>query len=223
MDPYENNFLLGIHMENKALVNPKDGDRQNLSTGGTSRTPVGLAWLDLSTGDFFTQSTTLASLPSVIARIRPREIVLDENLQVSCYHDIVLMLQEERYLITYHPAPPDVSPVSAWSPMLEVPVSERLQADFTNEEVTAGSTLLDYVRVRLVGMDMKLQPPIRRLAIENMGIDKNSMRALEIKLTLRDGVTKGSLFHAIRRTATKSGARLLGNWLSKLILVSLCL
>ncbi|KAI9770244.1 MAG: DNA mismatch repair ATPase msh1 [Geoglossum simile] len=214
MDPYENNFLLGIHTENRALVHPKDGERQCLSTSETTRSPIGLAWLDLSTGDFFTQSTTLASLPSVIARIRPREIVLDENLRVSCYHDIVLMLQEERYLITYHPAPPEVSLVSAWSPMLEVPVSERLQADFTTEEVTAGSALLDYVKVRLLGTKVKLQPPIRRLAIENMGIDKNSMRALEIKLTIRDGVTKGSLFHAIRRTVTKSGARLLGNWLT---------
>ncbi|KAI9784112.1 MAG: DNA mismatch repair ATPase msh1 [Geoglossum umbratile] len=221
MDPYENNFLLGIHLENRALVRIKES-RQSLSADETSRVPIGLAWLDLSTGDFFTQSTTLASLPSSIARIRPREIVLDENLQVSYNHDIPLMLQEDRYLITYHPTPSEVLPVSAWSSMLEVPVSEKLQVDFTTEEVAAGSSLLDYVRVRLLGMKMKLQSPIRRLAVENMGVDKNSMRALEIKSTLRDGVTKGSLFHAVRRTVTKSGARLLGNWLSRLIPVSLC-
>ena len=223
MDPYENNFLLGIHLENKALIRHKDGGRRSLNADETGKVPVGLAWLDLSTGDFFTQSTTLASLPSAIARIRPREIVLDENLQDSCDPDIFLMLQEDRYLITYHPAPPEILPVSAWSPMLEVPVSEKLRADFTTEEVTAGSSLLEYVKVRLLGMRMKLQPPIRRLTVENMGIDKNSMRALEIKSTLRDGVSKGSLFHAIRRTVTKSGARLLGNWLSRLIPVLLCL
>ncbi|KAH0544168.1 hypothetical protein FGG08_001613 [Glutinoglossum americanum] len=214
MDPYENNFLLGIHMETKILDGTKGNGGQTFGADEATTVPVGLAWLDLSTGDFFTQSTTLMSLPSAIARIRPREIVLDKSLQALCDHDILLMLQEDRYLVTYHQASPEILPVSAWSPMLEVPVSEKLRAEFTTEEVSAGSSLLGYVRVRLLGMEMKLQPPIRRLAVENMGIDKNSMRALEIKSTLRDGVSKGSLFHAIRRTVTKSGARMLGNWLT---------
>jgi DNA mismatch repair ATPase MutS len=48
-----------------------------------------------------------------------------------------------------------------------------------------------------------------------MNIDKSSMRSLEIKQTIRDGVFRGSLLHAIRRTVTKSGARLLNEWLSR--------
>jgi DNA mismatch repair ATPase MutS len=215
MDPYENNFLLGIHIEDKAsLQDLGKGNGQNSEARSAGDAPVGLAWLDLSTGGFFTQSATLVSLPSAIARIGPREIVLDEDLQTFREHRIFSILQEERHLVTYHPSPSHVSTISSWSSMLENPVAETSHAQFTPEEIAAGSSLLDYVKVRLQGLKMKLQPPIRRLAIENMGIDKNSMRALEIKATLRDGVSKGSLFHSIRRTVTKSGARLLSNWLS---------
>jgi DNA mismatch repair ATPase MutS len=221
MDPYENNFLLGIHIEGKFLTGIEGKDEQTLGADEAAKVPVGLAWLDLSTGDFFTQPATLMSLPSAIARIGPREIVLDKNLLASCDHDVILMLKEDRYLVTHHQTPSEILPVSAWNPMLEVPVSEKLQADFTTEEVAAGSSLLRYVGVRLPGMETKLQSPIRRLAVENMGIDKNSMRALEVKSTLRDSASKGSLFHDIRRTVTKSGARLLGNWLSELIVISM--
>ncbi len=61
---------------------------------------------------------------------------------------------------------------------------------------------------------MKLQPPLRYASMEVMGIDKNSLRSLEIRQTMRDGAFRGSLLHAIRRTVTTSGARLLSEWLS---------
>ena len=75
----------------------------------------------------------------------------------------------------------------------------------------AGSMLLHYVKDRLLGSGIKLQPPTRRQGSESMGIDRNSMKGLEILETSRDAITggKGSLLHAIRRTVTRSGARLL--------------
>jgi DNA mismatch repair ATPase MutS len=60
---------------------------------------------------------------------------------------------------------------------------------------------------------MKLQPPTRQL--DMMGIDRNTMRALEIKKTMREDMVTGSLLHTVRRTVTKGGARLLDNWLSE--------
>lgn len=49
-----------------------------------------------------------------------------------------------------------------------------------------------------------------------MGIDKNSMRGLEILRTTKDAISdgKGSLLHSVRRTVTKSGARLLRDRIS---------
>jgi DNA mismatch repair ATPase MutS len=59
-----------------------------------------------------------------------------------------------------------------------------------------------------------LQPPQRHENLAVLAMDKNTMRALEIRETIKDGAFRGSLLHAIRRTVTKGGARLLNSWLS---------
>ncbi|KAN0122217.1 MutS domain V domain containing protein [Hyaloscypha variabilis] len=202
MDPFTNNYVLAIHVEDSV---------QESRHPGNSSISIGLAWMDLSTGQFFTQYTDLSDLPSYLARIGPREIVLDEDLQTSKDHGIFSVLAEDRHLITYS-SPSEVQAVSDWAPMLESPVSPKLEKTFTAEEIAAGSSLLQYIKARLQGSKMKLQPPTRQLDV--MGIDKNTLRALEIKKTMRDDLFTGSLLHIIRRTVTKGGARLLDNWLS---------
>ena len=127
------------------------------------------------------------------------------------YVDIFNVLAEDRHLITYT-SPSEIQKVSEWSPMLESPLPPRLENEFTIEEIAAGSSLLQYVKTRLQGSNMKLQPPTRQLDV--LGIDKNTMRALEIKKTMREDMATGSLLHTTRRTVTKGGARLLDNWLS---------
>lgn len=213
MDPFSNNYVLAIHVDGRlqeSFVAVVDEAEKLASISHYASMPVGLAWLDLSTGHFFTQSTTLSALPSFLARIGPREIILDEDLQASKEHGIFTVLAEDHHLLTYTD-PPEVKPISEWASMLESPVPTRTINDFTTEEVTAGSTLLHYVETRLQGSNMKLQPPSRQLEV--MGIDKNTMKALEIKKTMREDLSTGSLLHTVRRTATKGGARLLDSWL----------
>jgi DNA mismatch repair ATPase MutS len=218
MDPFSNNYVLSIHIGSAKVTEELDKELDSRHHSGAVSShdslshTAGLAWLDLSTGHFFTQSTTLAAIPSFLARIGPREIVLDEDLQASKDHGIFTVLAEDHHLITYTNSA-EVKPISDWTPMLESPVSPRAIEEFTREEVAAGSILLQYVETRLLGSNMRLQPPVRQL--DRMGIDKNTMRALEIRKTMRDDVATGSLLHIIRRTVTKGGARLLDSWLSK--------
>lgn len=180
-------------------------------------TRIGLAWLDLSTGYFFTQRTSLASLGSVLSRVSPREIVLDKALESDQDNALLSLLQEERYLVSYSPQG-ELRQLSDWAPMLESDIPAQTIDEFSDDEVQAGSLLLHYVGDRLQGLKMKLQPPRRHESMHIMSIDKNSMRSLEIKQTIRDGAFRGSLLHAIRRTVTKSGARLLNEWLSTISL-----
>lgn len=216
MDPYTNNYVLAVHTERKSLLEAVSTSQYaellNSDIQQVSPSPVGLAWLDLSTGQFFTQSVTLSMLPSVISRIGPSEIVLDEELQAAREQALFSTLEEDSHLITYSPSA-TASSIMEWSPMLESKVSTDVAAAFTVEEVAAGSLLLHYVETRLQGLSMKLQPPLRYQALETMAIDKSTMKALEIKETLRDNLFKGSLIHAVRRTVTKSGSRLLTEWL----------
>ncbi|KAF7559782.1 hypothetical protein G7046_g4371 [Stylonectria norvegica] len=185
------------------------------STGRDARDaiPLGLAWLDLSTGHFFTQQANLASLPSILSRVCPRELVLNQDLEAHQDHDLFDSLADDRHLITYS-SQGGLLHLSDWTPMLEAAVPKAAGLSFSPEEVAAGGLVLNYVKDRLQGMSMRLQPPLRRENMHIMAIDKNSLRALEVKQTIRDGFFRGSLLHAIRRTVTKSGARLLNDWLS---------
>lgn len=226
MDPYASNYVMALYIPEPK---PEDADTGHISqevppeddhgivtspTANQLCAPLGLAWLDLSTGHFFTQSSTFASLSTILSRVCPREIVLDKDLEAQPTHDIFAVLAEDRNLITYA-QPGEAQTLEDWSPMLESEIPAQLAGEFTTEEVSAGSILLHYVRDRLQGLNMKLQAPLRYESMQVMNIDRNSMRALEIKQTIRDGVFRGSLLHAIRRTVTQSGARLLNEWLSK--------
>ncbi|PGG98963.1 hypothetical protein AJ79_08738 [Helicocarpus griseus UAMH5409] len=209
MDPYENNFLLSVYMADAKLDEAeKLSPEQHPSISGSR--PVGLSWLDLSTGDFFTQRTTAQMLPSAIARIGAREIVIDQNVDDKIRQEMqVVVGQDQQHLLTSFSCPKETRSLCDWSSVFESPITSEAAAAFTSEETAACSILLEYVQVQTQGVKMKLQAPRRRHLDESMTIDRNSLRGLEILETARDGLGKGSLLHAVRRTSTKSGARLL--------------
>lgn len=222
LDPAENNFLLAIHMDTSVLKEHVEGqDIQNEDVSihqhilASPTQPVGLAWLDLSTGDFYTQYTTGQMLPSAIARIGAREILVDQNVQDLVGQELQLLIGHDHRLLTFFPFSAKIKPMSKWGPMLETPVAAAESETFTPEETAAGYHLLEYIQVQLQGLNLKLQHPRRRHLDESMNIDRNSLRGLEILKTSRDGFGKGSLLHAVRRTCTKGGARLLRDRLSK--------
>ncbi|PHH88561.1 hypothetical protein CDD83_7367 [Cordyceps sp. RAO-2017] len=217
IDPYDNNYVLAIHVHERDPATPArpaqpPGILDLPVSPVADSTPLGLAWLDLSTGHFFTQASDLASLPSALSRISPREVVLDRSLKEQKQHPVSAILADDRLVVTYSPGG-ELVDLGAWTPFLEAEMPQRTRKSFSEQEVLAGGLVLNYVKDRLQGMSMKLQPPRRYEGMDIMSIDKNSMRALEIKQTIRDGFFRGSLLHAIRRTVTKSGARLLNDWL----------
>lgn len=220
IDPYVNNYVMAIHVNHQETdasglvgIEGSNVESSSLTALQATATPIGLAWIDVSTGQFYTQSTTASSLGSIISRIGPREVVVDEVLESQKDHQLFSVLAEDKHSITFAPQGGHL-PLSEWTPMLESDVPAHMVLSFTSDEVQAGSLLLQYIKDRLQGLSMKLQPPLRYENMSVMSIDKNTMRSLEIKQTIRDRAFKGSLLHAIRRTVTKGGARLLNTWLS---------
>ncbi|KJX98017.1 DNA mismatch repair protein mutS [Zymoseptoria brevis] len=209
VDSSENNYLLGIHIDGTLPRSPNDDRQQNVKEKPHQMTNIGLSWVDLSNGAFFTQSADLASLPSLVARISPREIVLDSSLEPEYHAQLKKLLQDGRLTIHSQDVEQIGTSIDAWTSALEQPVREEIRPDFTSVEVAAGNLVLEYVRERLRDFNLKLQQPVRCTDEETMAIDKQSLRNLEIRSTLRDGLFQGSLLYAIRQTATKSGARLL--------------
>lgn len=217
IDPSQNNFLLSLYVDTDHYEKPSEKVENESSIThllSSSSERVGLAWMDLSTGDFYTQVTTTQMLPSAIARIGAREVVADQRLEELLGQELRMLVGIDHQPLTFFDGPRTAQPMSEWAEMLEAPVAPEIASSFTHEEVSAGFNLLEYVRGQLQGIGMKLQPPRRRHLDESMGIDRNSLRGLEILETARDSLGKGSLLHAVRRTVTKSGARLLRDRLS---------
>lgn len=221
MNPYENNFLMAVqpvrHGKHARGAEKRPAELESTVVDPElSSIPVGLAWLDLSTGEFFAQATSMSTLPSALARIGAKEVVVSDTLDSSIYQCISKIVDHDRRLLTRHAGKHADLPISDWAPLLETPVSAADGAAFTPEETAAGSMLLTYAAEKLRGLDLKLQPPQRRHELDTMSIDKNSLRGLEVLATSKEGIAagKGSLLHTVRRTVTRSGSRLLRDWLS---------
>jgi DNA mismatch repair ATPase MutS len=221
VDPWENNFLLSIHANPASLDEALDETNLKKARSKPNSTSIncGLAWIDLSSGDFFTQTSTLESLSSALARISPREIILDQaiaNLQSSAIPEI---LSQGNYIVSHH-AGSNLDSLDTMLSMLEHSGTTANLNTFSGLELGAGTLLLQYINIQLQGAVPKLRPPIQQHAEEYMMIDRNSLKALEVRSTLRDGALEGSLLHAVRKTVTKSGNRLLSQRLSKIISIS---
>jgi len=73
LNPLDNNYLLAISTS---------------SLSNASSQAMGLAWIDVSTGEFFSKLCLLECLRDELARIAPREVVLDLHLKDTPNHPI---------------------------------------------------------------------------------------------------------------------------------------
>ncbi|KAG6861219.1 hypothetical protein C0995_002568 [Termitomyces sp. Mi166 len=210
LNPFENNYLLAIGIPNI----------ETLSTDNQ----VGLAWIDVSTGEFFSRRTNIDGLRDELARIAPREVVLDGLLRQIKDHPIYEALAEDDNFVSYiTPAEISSSEDSKLHPGL-VAVETSSQGDSMGEpyfkghdtspeEASAISLLTAYLHANLLEHMPVLSSPNREASEERMQIDSHTIKGLEIREGFREGGTKGSLLSAIKRTVTSGGTRLLSRWL----------
>jgi DNA mismatch repair ATPase MutS len=206
LNPYENNYLLAIA--------PGEGPYSLAQT-------VGLAWIDVSTGDFFAKDSRLENIRDELARIAPREVVLDQNLPVeSSLNSIRQVIIQEGFIVSYvNPsAEADVSySVHGNAGQLNTDdltsPDEPFPSAFSPHETAAVRLLTSFLNENLMEAMPKLSTPNKEVVEGRMQIDVHTVKALEIREGIREGGTTGSLLSVIKRTATSSGTRLLARWL----------
>jgi len=172
----------------------------------------GLAWLDISTGDFFIGSSSLVQLPGEIARIEPGEIVLPDGVLAD--NSCGAMLKQ--FSVPLTPLPSSRFDSANGELRLKshfAVASLDGYGTFTRAELSAAGGLLDYVLLTQLGKVPCLSPPRRTLADDAMSIDAATRSNLELARTL-SGERAGSLLSAIDKTLTGGGARLLAQRLS---------
>ena len=173
---------------------------------------LGMAWIDMSTGDFLTQALSVGEFDAALARIAPGELLIAEGF-----------LQNPAFFETFADWKDRLSPL-AQSCFDSVNGEKRLHAlfgvktldafgDFSRAELAAAGALVDYVEMTQKGRLPRLAQPKQIAEGQVMEIDAATRRNLELTQSL-SGTLKGSLLGVIDKTITGAGARLLGSHLA---------
>jgi Mismatch repair ATPase (MutS family) len=176
------------------------------------RGEAALAWLDLSTGELAAAPATRRDLGPLLARVAPREALAPEALADD---PETRALMEEAGAVVTPLAPSSFDSAEGAARlrrMLGVATLDGFGA-FTRPELAALGALADYVELTQKGAAPLLRPPRREAAQAAMRIDAATRRNLELTESLSGG-REGSLLHAIDRTVTGAGARLLARRLA---------
>ena len=174
---------------------------------------LGLAWADVSSGEFEVASVPVPELAAELARLQPGEIVTAERLAADERFDALF-----RHLgAVVSPRPDRFLSSQGGEAKLQAHYGVAALdgvADFTRAEIAAAGALLDYVELTQVGREASLKPLKRGAVASGMAIDAATRANLELTRTLQ-GETKGSLLATIDRTVTGPGARELGARLAR--------
>ena len=185
-----------------------DSRRNNfLAAVAEAEGALGLAWLDVSTGAFFTEPVGAFALPAALARIDPREIVLGDQL-----------LQNPALFETLRDWKKRLSPLPAvrfdsangrkrLESLYGVATLDAFGA-FGRAEIAAAGALVDYVALTQKGKLPRLARPVRQGSGTTMEMDAATRRNLELEESLA-GERQGSLLGAVDRTVSGLGARAL--------------
>ncbi|WWC85774.1 uncharacterized protein L201_000640 [Kwoniella dendrophila CBS 6074] len=217
LDGNESRYLLSIALD-------KDSDNIN----GERNASLFLAYTDPSTGEFFTKQTSISNMEGELARIAPREVVLDKSLCHVWKEDSEIgtdptlghlfnLLQVLGVHVSF--ADPNQAP-PLWNNDI---MSSNISTKSQTPENTAITLLRHHLQYALRDSMPALTQPNRQLSEAQMQIDAATLQALEIRHALRPGglvaigerqtispvSSRGTLLSVISKTATQSGHRLL--------------
>ena len=197
---------------------------QGTRTGGT----VGVALLDLSTGEFTTAEYTgpdgMHALADELAVLKPREIVVPGSR--SADGSMTVNAADSWRSV----APPDlpITPVDAWAfeheaarrallDQLRAGGLEGFGLDLHPFAVSAAGALVHYLRATQKVDLAHVRAVSYRQRADALLIDRTTLKHLEI-LDGSEGGREGSLLEELDRTITSIGSRLLRGWLLRPLL-----
>ena len=176
---------------------------------------TGLAWLDLSTGQSFAMSGGETDILDEAARLAPAEILVGETPGGE-EHPVAHLLRRRGLTGVVSRPGWQFSQRHGLEEMNRCwGVSTAAGFGFSDDEpaVAAAGSLLTYLSETQKSDAAHVRPPSRHEPGDFLQIDAASYRSLEIERTQRSGQIEGSLAHAIDRTKTPMGGRLLRQWL----------
>ena len=191
LDSRRNNYLMGIS-----------------KTNGT----YGFAWVDLSTGVFYTccveptKENETSQIYGILSKVMPGEILLSDAMLQN--PDLFDLFNEYREKLSVLPnARFDYA--NSLKKTLDFYAVQTLDSfgSFSKAEVTSVGLVLDYVEMTQKGQMPRIMPPVKIREALYMEIDAATAKNLD----LFDGARGSSLISVIDRTVTGAGARMLSS------------
>ncbi len=188
-----NNFFACIHLDNKLKI-------------------AGLAYLDISTGDFLFSEMEIQDVKNEIQRIHPAEIIiqnpeikyfiddlkLDYTPAITIYDSWYFDLKESTKLLKEH---------------FHTTTLESLGAQGHNAGAIAAGAALAYVK-SLRDDNLSHITSLHFYSLSSfMQLDEITRRNLELIRSMRYGNRSGSLIDVLDKTQTPMGSRLLHQWM----------
>lgn len=198
LDSRQNNYLAAVHIDKIGL-----------------HTIAGLAFTDISTGEFFITECNLANLTEILETFAPKEIIYSKSVK-----DII---SQELENLSYQPAH---TKLESWIFDAEF-AAEAITSHFgtlslkgfgIDNQVTAiasSGAIFHYLK-ETQRAELKQIRSIRHFNhSEFMLLDYSTRRNLEISFSMNDGNKYGSLIGILDETATPMGSRLLKKWIAQ--------
>ena len=194
LDPRRSNFLAAVHF----------------GAGKSDDEPVGLAFIDASTGDFSLCEVPLGRLEEHLLTISPAEVLVDRRRR-----DELNRLRDRSFVVT--PREDWVFGYDfAYETLLRHFKTHSLKGFGVDElrmGIVAAGAALNYLDESQKGRVPHIRRIVRHQVGDFMALDPQTKRNLELIASMRDGGQDGTLIDIMDETHSPMGARLLRQWL----------
>jgi len=176
---------------------------------------VGLACVELASGEFFTEMLDREQVLDELVRLRPAELLVAEtdidetDPLASELHELTGTVVCRRPAHVFEPYHAE----QALHKHFGVSTMGGFGYEQMDASLCAAGAILDYLhetQKTSLAHVVRIRP---RAQDQYVQIDQNTWRSLEIEQTLRQGRREGSLLDAIDETVNPMGTRLLRRWL----------
>lgn len=207
LDPQTSNYLAAVAFEGK-------------QSSPDSPALVGLAWVEVSTGQFYATTVNERQLVDHLVCVDASECLVAEEAEVLL-PDII----EELMVITKRPA--KAFGFRNASETLRDHFQTKSLAGFGFDDEQREKNPRDLLAISAAGAVINYLQETQRASLKHLDrllpaepgstleIDAATWRSLEVTRTIREGRRSGALLGVIDRTVTSVGARLLCDWLRR--------
>ncbi|MGQ9631159.1 MAG: DNA mismatch repair protein MutS [bacterium] len=212
LDHKSNNFLV-------ALV-PSAGPRDGQASGTRPKRLYGLAFADVTTGEFFLSEIKGDLIPDELIRLNPAECILPErcrtdtallnSIRESVEHCTITFLDD--WVFDFDTA------YETLISHLKVNTLKGFGCDDQGLGVSAAGGILSYLQETQRTALSHIVAVRKYNTSEFMTLDSSTCRNLELIRTSRSGEKKGSLLWVLDETLTSMGGRMLQDWILKPLL-----